>query len=117
MNGGAVIGATWRGRTVGQSTVDDQCSRAVDVGNGDQRLVQRRVTAITNEVIQVLLIRVLVAATGTVLLAETGNRECLVSSIGIRLINVRFVTKPVRVPGIVSRKSFKCSCKRTYEKW
>lgn len=117
MDGGAVIGATWRGRAVGQSTVDDQCSRAVDVGNGDQRLVQRRVAAIANEVIQVLLVRVLVAATGTVLLAKTGNRECLVSSIGIRLINIRLVTKPVRVPGVVSRKSSKSSCKRTYEKW
>ena len=75
MNSGAIIGATWRGRAVGQSTVDDQCAGAVDIRDGDQRLVQRRVASVTHKVIQILLVRVFVAAAWTVLLTQTGNRE------------------------------------------
>ena len=116
MDGGAVISATRRGCAVGQSTIDDQCSGAVDVGNGDQRLVQSRVTPVANKVVQILLIGILVAPAGTVLLAQTGNREALVRSIGVGLIDIRLVVKPVRVPGVVSRGSLKCIYRETYEK-
>jgi hypothetical protein len=117
MDGSAVIGATGRGRAVGQSTVDDQSSGAVDIGYGDQRLVQGRVTSVTNKVIQIFLVRVLVAAAWTVLLAQAGNRECLVRSIWVCLVNIGLVVEPVRVSGIVSRKTFEGSSGDTYEKW
>ena len=116
MDGGAVISATRRGCAVGQSTIDDQCSGAVDVGNGNQGLVQCRVAPVANKVVQILLIGILVAPAGTVLLAQTGNREALVRSIGVGLIDIRLVVKPVRVSGIVSRGSLKGICKETYEK-
>lgn len=80
---------------VGQGPVDDQCLCAVDLGNGNERLVQAGIASVTDEVIQVLLVVILIATTGTAFLAQTCNREGGIGTVGVGRVGFTLVDKAV----------------------
>jgi len=80
---------------VGQGPVDDQCLCAIDLGNGNERLVQAGIASITDEVIQVLLVVILIATTGAAFLAQTRNREGGIGTVGVGRVGFTLVDKPV----------------------
>jgi hypothetical protein len=75
-----VVGAARCGGAVRKRTVEDECFRAVYIRNGDEGLVKRGVAAVADEIVDVRLIAVLVAATDGKILAETHDGERLVAA-------------------------------------
>lgn len=91
---GAVL-TTGSGCVVGQGTVDDKGLCAVDLGDGDEGLVQTSVASIANKVVQILLIIILVAAAGAVFLAQAGDWECGVGAVRVCRVRVALVDESI----------------------
>jgi len=70
----AIVGRS----TVGQSTVEQDCTGAIDIRNSRETLVQRIVIAIANNLVHKSGIGVVVASTHAVLLAEAVDGLTLV---------------------------------------
>ncbi len=95
----SAVFATGRCSAIWQGTVDDQVLGAIDVRDGDQGLVQRSVASVTNEIVQVLLVVVFLAATRVVLLTQASDRECGVCTIGVGRVRFALIDESISTRG------------------
>ena len=96
-----IVGAAGRSRAVGQRAIEHERLLAIDVGHGDQALVQGGIASVTDQVLEVRLVVVLVAAADLVLLAQAGDWEARIGSVGESVVPQGFVVEAIRVVEVV----------------
>ena len=86
-----IISTSSRGCAVGQGAVDQEIVGSVNNGNSNQGLVQRRVAAVSNQVVDIGAVGVFVATARGIRIASAGDVAGLVLVRGLVVVCVQVV--------------------------
>lgn len=86
-----IIRTASRSRAVGQGAVNQEVVGSVNSGDGNQGLVQRRVTSVSDKVVDIGAVGVLIAAAREVGVAGAGDVASLVLIRGLVVVGVQIV--------------------------